>query len=40
MDNVVIDTNSLIMDHRNTYKYVTLSGGNICLFNRLSSVNY
>ena len=29
-----------LKNHRNTYKYVTLSGGNICLFNRLSSVNY
>ena len=29
-----------LKNHRNTYKYVTLSGGNICLFNRISSVNY
>lgn len=29
-----------LKDHRNTYKYVTMSGGDICLFNRISSVNY
>ena len=29
-----------LKNHINTYKYVTLSSGCICLFNRISSVNY
>jgi len=29
-----------LKNHINTYKYVTYCSGNICLFNRISSVNY